>query len=413
MSKTNNKKTPSIFKRREEDENNIYKYLWRVGMAIESGAAGFTWNEAAPLINAEWHEKEEDYYTSSAYRKPVQYAIPFYENVFSEMNDGGMDELIKLKEEIRKEKQKMFDERTALNKVLREQARRESLYDIVENTLACHEKVCIDKPDVATHLDSSSMIIHLTDVHCGMNIDSVLNSFNKDILSERIGKYLSAIKKTQDIYDSGSANIILGGDLISGIIHINSRIESKENMIEQILMAIDIITEFITEVYKMFDTVNVYSVSGNHSRSTSSKEESLNDENFDLLIFNIIKKNMSNIKGLNFYDNVIASDIASFRVCGHMVYATHGDKDSPSNVVDHMNMFAKKSNMPYPDICYLGHRHKNGMTTVGTVRVIESGCVGGVDSYAIGKRFSGLPEQTITIVTEENPVSALINVVLE
>ena len=63
-------------------------YLWRVGTAIENGPAGVTWEEAAPLINAEWREDESKYRTASAYRKPVQYAIPFYEEVFSKMGNA-------------------------------------------------------------------------------------------------------------------------------------------------------------------------------------------------------------------------------------------------------------------------------------------------------------------------------------
>lgn len=410
MSKNN--KSTSVFKRKDSDDNNLYKYLWRVGNAIENGTAGFTWSEATPYINAEWHENKDDYYTSSAYRKPTQYAISFYDNVFSTMSDPGFEEMVELKEEIRKEKQKLFDERTALNKKLREQGRIEYMSDIIERTISEHCVVNLDSDRPLPDRDSAA-IIHLTDVHCGLNVDNPINVFNTDVLKKRMEIYLSNIKKIQDNNGSDEAHIIIGGDLIAGLIHVNSRIEAKENVIEQVLTATDIIQEFIKNVYEMFPEVHVYAVAGNHGRSTANKEEAIGGENFDVLIYNILKRTMGGNDDLHFHDNELMPDIAAFRVKGHMIYATHGDKDTPTNVVDHMNQIAKKVGYDTPDVCYLGHRHKNGMNTIGVVKVIESGCVGGVDSYAIDKRFAGLPEQTVTIVTEDNAVEAVYNIKLD
>jgi DNA polymerase II small subunit/DNA polymerase delta subunit B len=51
-----------------------------------------------------------------------------------------------------------------------------------------------------------------------------------------------------------------------------------------------------------------------------------------------------------------------------------------------------------PDIVLLGHRHKNGLTTVYDTKVIESGCVSGTDHYAISIRKTNKPEQTVSVV---------------
>ena len=96
-----------------------------------------------------------------------------------------------------------------------------------------------------------------------------------------------------------------------------------------------------------------------------------------------------------------------------MVYATHGDKDTPHNVVYNMTKFARKANLPLPDICYLGHRHTNGLTTVDDVKIIESGCVDGMDSFSIDKRLVGTPEQTVVVVTEKRRIKALCDVQID
>ena len=100
-------------------------------------------------------------------------------------------------------------------------------------------------------------------------------------------------------------------------------------------------------------------------------------------------------------------------VRGHMIYAAHGEKDSATNIVYNMIKFARKANLRLPDMCYLGHRHTNGLTTVDDVKVIESGSVGGMDTYCIDKRLIGTPEQTVTVVTERKMVKALCDIQID
>ena len=125
------------------------------------------------------------------------------------------------------------------------------------------------------------------------------------------------------------------------------------------------------------------------------------------------KKDLKNVENVKFIDNYLDCDIATFKVRGHMVYATHGDKDTAKNVVYHMTQFARKAKLPLPDLCYLGHRHKNGLTTVDDVKVIESGCVDGMDAYAIDRRLVGTPEQTVTVVTAKKRIKALCDIQID
>jgi predicted phosphodiesterase len=215
------------------------------------------------------------------------------------------------------------------------------------------------------------------------------------------------------MYQSENAYLILGGDNIVGLIHLNARIEAKENVITQIMTVTDLISDFIYELSKIFSKVEVHSTAGNHSRSTASKDETTKGENFDLLVPYICKKDLKNIDNVKFVDNFLDCDIATFKVRGHMVYATHGDKDTVKNVVYHMTNFARKAKLPLPDLCYLGHRHTNSLETIDDVKVIQSGCIDGMDSYTIDSRLVGTPEQTVTVVTEKHRVKALCDIPLD
>lgn len=401
-----------MFKRLENE--NEEQFLWRLGQAKDNGLIDYSWLEIADIMNKEFRDDVTEYRNESAYRKVYQSAKKLFEaNVFNQnQNDSYIQELREAKHEIRKEKQKLFDERTALNKVLREEGRRESMFDIVKRAVEEYQPVRFDyMPPIIRHSDND-LIIHLTDVHCGMNIDSPFNRFNEDILKERLYKFLDEILEIQEMYKSENAYLILGGDMISGLIHLNARIEAKENIITQIMLVSDLISDFIYELSKVFNKVEVHTTAGNHSRSIANKEDNVKGENFDLLVPYVCKKALNNVENVVFMDNYLDCDISAFMVRGHMVYATHGDKDTVKNVVYHMTNFARKAKFPLPDMCYLGHRHTNSLETIDDVKVIQSGCVDGMDSYTIDSRLVGTPEQTVTVVTEKCRVKALCDIPL-
>jgi len=400
--------------KRLENENEE-QYLWRIGNAKDKGLIDIGWDEIADIMNREFRADESEYRTEASYRKPYQQAKRFADaGVFCNMTeDSYLRELRFLRQDVQKEKQKLFDERVALNKTLREQSRIDSMYDMVKRAIDDYKPIRFEYfPN--NHGDSNNdLIIHLTDLHCGVNIKSPLNEFNAEILSGRLKKYLNEIRDICEIHYPESAYVILGGDMIQGLIHTNARIESKENVVLQIMTVSDLISNFVFELSKMFKGVEVHTTAGNHSRAVASKEEAAHGENFDLLIPYVCKKDLKNVENVVFIDNYLDSDIATFSVRGHMVYATHGDKDTAANVVYHMTQFARRTGLPLPDLCYLGHRHCNGLTTVDGVKVIESGCVDGSDTYAIEKRLLNSPEQTVTVVTKNHRIKALYDIQLD
>lgn len=316
------------------------------------------------------------------------------------------------KQDIQKEKQKLSDERTSLNKLLREQSRREELFNIVKRVIDEYEPIIYDYVPSPIIDSDSDMVIHLSDVHSGVDIDSAFNVFNTQVLIDRLHRYYIEIEEIQNLHGAENAHLILGGDLIQGIIHVNSRIESKEHIVEQIKLVSDIIGKFIDSFKSKFSNVYVYTVPGNHGRSTASKEESVKGENFDLLVPYILSKDFKNTDNVHIMDNLIDDCIANFNVRGHSVFAVHGDKDSPNAVVYNMTKMARKAKVPLPDIIYMGHRHTNGLSTIDDVKVVQSGCCDGMDTFAIDGRFVGTPEQTVTIVTEKNRIKALYDIQL-
>ena len=97
-----------------------------------------------------------------------------------------------------------------------------------------------------------------------------------------------------------------------------------------------------------------------------------------------------------------------FNIRNSKIFASHGHKDSVSNVVQNFTlMFGIR-----PDIVLLGHRHTNGMTTIFDTKVIESGCISGTDQYAMSIRKCNKPEQTVSVI-DNNGLKCLYDIQLD
>ena len=371
----------------------------------------------------DWSELSDKYslgWTGDAIRKASQVPLiggtfvkEYYEQKIVKENTFNEDEYLKKinekKQEIQKETIKMRDERNALNKVIREQARRESIVDLIERKIS--ESVYpIDLSYSISKLDvdhGKSMVINLTDLHAGIIINSFFNEFNEDILLERFQKYLDKIISIQKMHKCNEVYVIIS-EIISGFIHDSLRIENNENVIEQFKMVSEIISSFITNISEYFEDIYVYITPGNHSRLMQSKEQSIKGENLDILLPFYLKARLQNLSNIHIEDNIVDSDIAVFNIRNHYAVAVHGDKDSPNNVVHKMTLLLKQQ----PDFIFLGHRHTNSMITVNDTKVISNGCMSGSDNYAIEKRLRNKPEQTVCII-DDNGLDCLYDVKLD
>ena len=298
-------------------------------------------------------------------------------------------ELIKM----RKEKIKLSDARVEYNRLIRQEARKESYADMVKRII-CENVEPINIPVHYTLFNSSTdLLCHLTDVHCGIEIHNWKNDFDEDILKKRIEKFTSDILDIRGMHQSENCYLVIG-EILSGIIHNNLRLQNNMDLMEQFKYVSELISAMLIRLANHFNHIYVYTTPGNHSRISPKKEEALDGENMDILLPFYLKARMQNVKNITICDNTIEPEIAMFNIRGNNVFAAHGHKDSPSNVVQNFTMMFNIK----PDIVLLGHRHTNAMETVYDTKVIQSGCVSGSDAYAMSIRKTNKPEQTVSVI---------------
>lgn len=297
---------------------------------------------------------------------------------------------------MRKERIKLSDARVDYNRLIRQEARKESYADMVKNII-CQNVEPINIPVHYTLFNSTTdLLCHLTDIHTGIEIHNWKNDFDEDILKHRIEKFTSDIIDIRGQHNSENCYLVIG-EIISGLIHSNLRLQNNMDLMEQFKYVSELISAMLTRIANHFNHIYVYVTPGNHSRISPKKEESLDGENMDVLLPFYLKARLQNIENISICENTIEPEIAMFNIRGNNVFAAHGHKDNPSSVVQNFTMlFGIK-----PDIVLLGHRHTNGLTTVYDTKVIESGCVSGTDQFAMSIRKSNRPEQTVSVIGED------------
>ena len=338
----------------------------------------------------------------SAHRKKTQNYLKGYNDAKSELGNANqqlqnmIDENKCLIQEIKKEKQKLSDERVEFNRQIRQEARKESYVDMVKRII-CEDTEPINVSIHYTLFNSDTdLLCHLTDIHTGIEINNWKNIFNEDVLRQRIEKYTSDILDIRGLHQSQNCYLVIG-EILSGLIHSNLRLQNNMDLMEQFKYVSELISAMLVRLANNFNHVYVYTTPGNHSRISPKKEDALDGENMDVLLPFYLKARLQNVENVSICDNTIEPEIAMFNIRGNNVFSAHGHKDSPANVVQNFTMMFNMK----PDIVLLGHRHANGLTTVYDAKVIESGSVSGADAYAVSIRKVSKPEQTVSVISNK------------
>lgn len=383
---------------KKKNDETLDEYMMRIGQACSERK--LTWDQAAELLN----QVTGSDYGECRYRKTYKSWKAGYDYALEHAcGDAVADDIQRLKiEQI-----KARDERAAVNKVYRDIARAESIKELITAAVVPYEKS--DFLNVVQYQGSGhDVIVCLSDLHTGSGIDTAWNKFDKEILKARLEFYVAQIYNIVARHSAEKVHVLLLGDLINGHIHVNTRVQNNENSIEQVMTAAELVSIFVAELYEVCQAIDVYAVSGNHSRVFPNKDEQVAGDELEALVPFYMRARLQNLPGIDIKTDKLDPTFGGFKTRNSLVMYAHGDKDSPVNVVEHLTMMVKQP----IDIIFLGHRHTNGLTTVHGTKVIESGCVCGTDSYAVGVRKNDVPQQAVAVI-DDNGLECLYDCKLE
>jgi len=359
-----------------------------------------TWKQVGDLFNHELFEDESDYLTESAHRKQYQMAVKYYDNVFKHMlNDQEyIDDIDMKKYELQKERYKLFDCKTHINQQLRDISRFESLKEIaVDMAKTFNDNIPFLNFEYDRLYDTKkSGILVLSDWHFGIEIDNFVNKYNVDIFKNRINQLMQKTVDTIKLHKLEKLYIVNLNDLISGIIHSTIRLQNREDLIVQIMTVSETLAELLVELSKYVE-IEYYSTLDNHSRAIADKKQSLDKENFSLLIDWFLEVRLKDTD-IKICKNEFDNEICTFEVYGWNYLATHGHKDKITNIIQNLSLMTKR----FYDAAFTAHYHHVSSDEVHGSYVFANGCLSGVDMHSKDLRKTSNPSQNLFIVSEDD-----------
>ena len=303
--------------------------------------------------------------------------------------------------ELRKERQKFYDQRNAFNKIVRERSRQDELNEIIIDAIHNGELPRLNYERNIIEPSSNDLLVSLNDLHYGAVHSNYWNEYNSDIAKDMMANYLDRIINIADTHNSENCIVWENGDAISGAIHRSIQITNKENVIEQVMGASELIAEFIAELSKHFRTVKFVSVSGNHSRIDPNKDNALVDERLDDLIEWYIAARLQNFENIEIgAGEKIDSTMYLIDIRGKNYCGIHGDFDGSASKVQSLQTMVGR-----PVYAVLsGHMHHNKVDEVQGVKTVMAGSFLGMDDYCVQKRIYGKPEQMVCVCDENGIV---------
>ena len=316
-------------------------------------------------------------------------------------NSSYIEDLVAQRRELERAKIKFRDERNAWQKQNYRDARVESKLDLLEEQLSSIGKIEFENHDDVDITSDNDVLIILSDLHIGQTFSSMWGEYNTNIAKERMQKLLNEVIKIGKRHNSENCYVSIQGDLISGSIHKSLAVTNRENVIEQIKIASELIASFCYELSKHFSNIYITNVSGNHSR-IDRKEDALHDERLDDLIkwaVDILLHNVNNINTDNSSIGNFDNGIALMNIREKQYIAVHGDYDNYTRSgVSNLSMML--GFIPYA--ITFGHMHTCAVDECNGVKMIRGGSLAGSgDSYTLEKRLSGKPSQMVCICNDK------------
>lgn len=314
-------------------------------------------------------------------------------------------------DELKKERQKFFDQRREYNKLISADGRAEHLYERLEeaannlpNTVGEIFTNTLPYSDYKTNIDNEAVIV-FSDWHYGMTASNVFNTYNKDICKQRVCSIVKSASERLKLHRCSKLHVVILGDMFHGSIHTGVRVASEELVCDQIMQVSEILAQSIMALSEIVDFTFVYYTYGNHGRTIQNKKDSIHRDNIERLVPWWLNQRLSH------KDNVVFvpeenTEFVFINAAGHEMCATHGDLDSVKSSPRLLTTLFNKQYGKNIECILLGDKHhRESFEELGVVSMI-CGSLCGSDDYANDKRLFSSPSQLMLIVNSDVGIDA-------
>jgi predicted phosphodiesterase len=375
-------------------EETLPQYKER--LVLNKEAYGLSWNDIAQLwFDHTGERKSDDHFRK--YRRKLLNKSNKVESKQLEIDDFE-DKII----QFQKEKYKIQDQKREYRNLIRQEARFEHLRDEIIKAVkeVANLKPLIWSKPHPIH-GAKEAVVLFSDWHYGIVSDNYFNKFNPEIFRERVQKLVHKTIEYGKLHQIKTLHCFNLGDLLSGILHVSVRVQNSEDIISQVKVVSEVLSEVLAKLASEFEEVKFYSVRGNHDRVTPNKADALSKESFADIIPWFIEARTSHISNLKVMPNTYDDEMIVADVCGHKVIGVHGHKDRVHEVAQNLTVMLK---MIPATIC-LGHYHHNWEKEFNGIDVVVNPSLSGTDEYARDIRKVSKPAQKMLVYDETGQIA--------
>ena len=373
----------------ERKENETYiSYIKRVTNACSDKKISYS----------EWGDYilgTDNNYSSENLRKAF-YVVYKLLNKIDENNCDydAIKDLENLRDEIYKERCRLQDIQREKRNDLRVEARFENLLEVVKDNIGFMPTYEIkDFKPINKNQDKKYAVLQLSDWHCGALVDNQFNYYNVDTMVDRATKVRNNALEYCKLHNVTDLVIEINGDMVNGAIHVSSRVESEEGVIQQVITVTDVLAKLINSMKPYFNSIKIVTTLGNHGRLTPNKSDSITNENFEMLIPTMLRDKLSDVK-------IIDSkglDFTKYEIDGKIIMVSHGQNDSMTKVISDFSKMFKV----VPNEVHLGHTHSYTDINDCDIKVTVNGSLIGSDDYAVTIRKVTTPSQNLIVYEKD------------
>lgn len=313
------------------------------------------------------------------------------------LSDEQYQKLLDKELEIKKEKVKLQDIKTCLNKKIREFARHENLGEILKEKMdELNLSPSIINNNYVDKIPSGKQAISMwSDWHYAETTDSFLNKYDPDICRQRVSYLVDKTIEHCKLNNIDILNVFCLGDMISNEHYSTIRLQNRENLISQIINVSELISESIIKLSKYIPYLTISFCNGNHCR-VHQKNENLNRDNYTTLIKEFVTLRLKGISNVAFLDNSYDDEIINANICGLNVIGTHGDKVNKKQASYQLSSLLDTK----IDVLCLGHYHENSQDINHRTVVYRNGSLVGSNEYSRNLNLHTFPSQTLLILND-------------
>lgn len=288
----------------------------------------------------------------------------------------------------------------AYRRLIREDVRIDNLKDeirLVVDKLNALPAITPKEINLDPNLFKTEAVLLFSDLHIGVDCDNYYNKYNLEIAQERVSKLLTDVTYYCYLNNVQKLNILNLGDLINGNIHLSSRIEQEMDVIEQVMYAAEILSQFLNELTRLGIEITYRSVSDNHSRVIADKNQHIEKEQFSRLIDWYVAERLKNTS-VQMIESSIDFGVGKFKVFDKTIMFAHGHQGNKNSSFQEFVGL----NREWVDYICLAHYHSPAIKDYQGCKVIINGSIVGSEQYAFSKHLFTKPSQKLLIFQENS-----------